>query len=407
MKKKLLLMLLVMPGIIMAQNTLTVEETTIPQTGGEMVVRLQLAAEDVYTSYQFKVDTPQGIAYVTDADDDVECTLVSGHDNSHQATVHWNAGERQLAVGVASMKSALLKCTTVELSIPIAETEAAVGTELTLAFKGVTFIRQDGTKDALDDVDITITIGEPDDGRIKFDENATKLPKYTTGEKADVKMTRTIKAGQWNTIVLPFTLTKAKAEAAFGSDVQLAEFSGFETIYADEDDVTPDAIKINMTTYTMTAKKGMTGGKPFLIKTSKDIESFEADDVTLANTVSAVEKADGYDTPGKLTGTLVKTLIPADGLFINGEKFWYSTGKSMAKAFRCWFELGAVLDKETDFGSRIFLSFDESETTGISLTPNASLRGEGNIYTLDGRKIQRSTLRKGVYVKQGKKVIVK
>ena len=92
MKKKLLLMLSVMPGIIMAQNALTVGETTIPQTGGEMVVRLQLAAEDVYTSYQFKVDTPEGIAYETDADDDEECTLVSGHDNSRQATVRWQAG---------------------------------------------------------------------------------------------------------------------------------------------------------------------------------------------------------------------------------------------------------------------------------------------------------------------------
>ena len=69
-------------------------------------------------------------------------------------------------------------------------------------------------------------------------------------------MRRTIKAGEWNTIVLPFTLTKAKAEAAFGSDVELAEFTGFETEYADEEDITPDAITINFATYTMTAKKG-------------------------------------------------------------------------------------------------------------------------------------------------------
>ena len=161
-----------------------------------------------------------------------------------------------------------------------------------------------------------------------------------------------------------------------------------------------------MTTYTMTSKKGMTGGKPFLIKTSQDIESFEADDVTLASTVTDVEKTDDYDTPGKLTGTLVKTTIPADGLFLNGNQFWYSTGKSTAKAFRCWFELGAVLDKETDFSSRIFLNFTD-ETTGISLTPSLSLRGEGSMYTLDGRQIQRSMLKKGVYVRNGKKMIVK
>ena len=157
----------------------------------------------------------------------------------------------------------------------------------------------------------------------------------------------------------------------------------------------------------MTSKKGMTGGKPFLIKTGKDIDSFEADDVTLFDAVTDVAKADDYDTPGKLTGTLVKTTIPTDGLFLNGNQFWYSTGKSTAKAFRCWFELGAVLDKETDFSSRIFLHFDDSETTGISLIPSPSLRGEGSMYTLDGRQIQRSTLRKGVYVRNGKKMIVK
>ena len=95
-------------------------------------------------------------------------------------------------------------------------------------------------------VETTITIGEVDDGRIKFNENSTSLPIYTAGEKSDVTMTRTIKAGNWSTIVLPFTLTKAKAEAAFGSDVQLAEFSGFEVDYGDdENNVTPLGITIN------------------------------------------------------------------------------------------------------------------------------------------------------------------
>ena len=35
-------------------------------------------------------------------------------------------------------------------------------------------------------------------------------------------MKRTIKARRWSTIVLPFTLTKTKAEAVFGADVPVA-----------------------------------------------------------------------------------------------------------------------------------------------------------------------------------------
>ena len=55
---------------------------------------------------------------------------------------------------------------------------------------------------------------------------------------------------------------------------------------------------------------------------------------------------------------------------------------------------------------------DDSELTGIdSLTPDPSPKGEGSIYMLDGRKVgstsnvQRSTLKKGVYILNGKKVV--
>ena len=50
-----------------------------------------------------------------------------------------------------------------------------------------------------------------------------------------------------------------------------------------------------------------------------------------------------------------------------------------------------------------------SSATGIeSLTPNPSPKGEGNVYDLSGRKVSESSvLPKGVYVVNGKKVIVK
>ena len=246
--------------------------------------------------------------------------------------------------------------------------------------------------------------------RISFDETAEELLSFTAGTKANVRMTRTIKANQWSTIVLPFTLTKAKAEAAFGSDVQLAEFSGFTVDYGeDEENVTPLNIVVNFSTYTMTAKKSMTGGKPFLIKTSSEITSFEADDVTMAGSVTDVQKTDEYDTAGKFTGSFVKTKVPADGLFISDNKFWYSTGATNIKAFRGWFELGAVLDKETDFGAKVFFSIDDEPTSvdGVSVVPPHC----GDIYTIEGqyvgRDIPTERLKKGIYIVHGKKVVVK
>jgi len=243
-----------------------------------------------------------------------------------------------------------------------------------------------------------ITIGQPDDGRLKFYETSTSLPVYTAGGKANVTMFRTIRANQWSTICLPFQLTKAKAEAAFGSDVQLAEFTGFSTTYEDEDTPVPSSITITFTPYELKGTKPMKGGVPYLIKTSKDIESFEADDVTLFAAVNDVEKTDEYDTNGKFRGTLVKTVVPKDGLFVSDEKFYYSTGKTAIKAFRGWLELGAVLDKETDFGVKMFVGDIETRVDGLNVKD-----ANGNIYDLSGRKVAKP--QHGVYIINGRKIM--
>jgi len=401
----LIMALMAVPVLATAQNALTVAEMTIPKSGGDLKFNFQFAQEGMYTSYQFKIETPEGALYDIDESGDVECTLGECHTNSHSATAHWNASNSTLGVGVASMSSALLKGISGELiSIPMLETEKSVGTELTFKVVDITYIRLDGTKDKLNDYEFTITIGEPDDGRIKFNENDTKLPTYTAGTKGNVRMARTIKANQWSTIVLPFTLNKTKAETIFGSDVKLAEFTGFETVYEDEDVPVPSSITINFVTYELKGTKPMSGGKPFLIKTSKDITSFEADDCTLVGAVSDVTKPDKeYDISGKFTGTFVKSKVPADGLFINDEKFYYSTGATNIKAFRGWFELDAVLNKMTDFGVKMFIDIDGIATPveGLNI-----LKSEDMVYDMSGRRISEPSQR-GMYIVNGRKVVIK
>ena len=254
-------------------------------------------------------------------------------------------------------------------------------------------------------VETAITI-EENDGRIHFDENSTSLPAYTAGEKGDITMVRSIKANQWSTICLPFTLTATKAKEIFGDDMELAEFNGFSVDYGDdEENIIPLTITINLVPCSLSVRKPMTGGKPFLIKTKKDIEGFEADDVTLTKVVSNAEKMDSEGvTPGKLTGSLVKTIVPTDGLFISDNKFWYSTGLTNIKAFRCWFELGAVLDKETDFGARVFFHFDD-EATGINDVDSSKLAVDDRYYNLNGQRVENP--KKGLYIKNNKKIVVK
>ena len=387
-----------------AQNALSVPNITIPQGGqAPLEIQFKFEEENVFSGFQFDVSLAEGLSLVEE-NGKVVYEKGNCYEESHQITANFVADEQVYAFGCLSLESEPILGTKGTLLTVTVEVDASltVGTVLKGNIRKVALGTVLAESIPLSDVEFTITIDEPDDGRLKFNESSTILPKYTAGQKADVTMQRTIKANQWNTIVLPFTLTKAKAEAAFGSDVQLAEFTGFETIYASEDDMTPDAININLSTYTMTAKKGMPGGKPFVIKTSKDIESFQADNVTLAEKVNDVENYDEYDTPGRFTGTFVKTTIPEDGLFISDNKFWYSAGKSTAKAFRCWFELGAVLDKETNFEARVIFKFDD-ETSGIATVKRTE---DESFYDLMGRKLLKAN-KKGIYVKNGRKVVVK
>ena len=53
------------------------------------------------------------------------------------------------------------------------------------------------------------------------------------------------------------------------------------------------------------------------------------------------------------------------------------------------------------------INFDD-ETTGISLTPAPSPRGEGSeYYTLDGRKLSGKPTKKGMYIVNGRKVVIR
>ena len=253
-------------------------------------------------------------------------------------------------------------------------------------------------------VQTTMTVSGVDDGRIHFDETSATLPNYSPGDKELVTIARTIKKDQWSTLVLPFNLTRAVAYEVFGNDVQFAKFDGFEVDYGeDEENITPLGILVKFISYTIPARGNLAGGTPVLIKVSDNITSIEPEDeVTLTNTVTDVEKVDEYNTAGKFTASLVKTVVPEDGLFITDEQFWYSVGKTNIKGFRGWFELDAVLGEETDFGANI--RFVVNDATDIHDIEQEGVKANEGWYTLDGRKLSGKPAQKGIYIQNGKKV---
>ena len=407
MKKKFLMLLTVLAGFVSAyaDNGISVGNVSIPQ-GRTGTINIELNNDDYdFTAFTFKLTLPEGLSFMLNGSGKPSFEKTDRFDESH--TVSSSVSGQVGSFGCLSGDKAAIKGKSgILLKVYVtADGDLGVGTELTATLSELTFTTTSVTEVTFDDLDFNVAISE---NRITFDETSTTLPVYTAGEKANVRMKRTIKANEWSTIVLPFTLTKKKATDAFGSDVQLAEFDGFETEYADDDDITPDAITLNFTTYTMTAQKGMTGGKPYLIKTTKDITEFTADNATLCSSVADVEKEDEFETSGKMTGTFVKTKVPADGLFLSGNKFWYSVGKTNIKAFRGWFELGAVLDKATDFEANIRYVIDEEPTIIEGIGESSVLQGA--VYNVNGQLIGKdidvNTLPKGIYYVDGKKVFI-
>ena len=106
---------------------------------------------------------------------------------------------------------------------------------------------------------------------------------------------------------------------------------------------------------------------------------------------------------GKLIGTYhAGDAIPADGLFLSGNKFWYSTGATIIKAFRAYFMLNEVLSRVAEAKVRFIVGEDATAIEGI--TPYME---DGVWYTLDGRQLNGKPTEKGVYIVSNKKVIIK
>ena len=253
-----------------------------------------------------------------------------------------------------------------------------------------------------------------------LDETSLVVPEETT-TPVDIKVLRTIKAGEWSTICLPFAMTGEEVTAAFGDDVQLADFIDYEV----EEDEEENIVKINVNFENLDPTDGMEANYPYLIKINKteDITEFTANAVIEPDEENAVVEYDNGRTGrnrkvyGTFKGTFhAGTVVPENCLFLNGNNFWYSKGLTTMKAFRAYFLFVEVLTSIEDAKSRIAFSFESNSgtTTGVSEIENGRLKTEDSVYDLTGRRVKSSILnsqssiqKKGVYVKNGKKVVIR
>jgi hypothetical protein len=201
---------------------------------------------------------------------------------------------------------------------------------------------------------------------------------------ADVTMSRTIKAG-FNTVVLPFTLTVNQVTTAFGTGTEVYNYS------EDSDDATRATVNFNK------GDGSINANTPVLVKATVASSSQTFEGVQIV----AAEEAKVVGTNFDFVGTYAPiAIIPAGDYFIGNGALYKSTGATSMNAFRAYITANRS-------GARIakfFIDGVEGETTAIEGLEVVGA-DNGKIYNLNGQEVKAT--KKGLYIQNGKKVVVK
>ena len=238
-------------------------------------------------------------------------------------------------------------------------------------------------------------------------DNTTKIDGLTKDNQYNVTLNRSFGSGKWYSVVLPFSVSQKQMKTVFGNDVKVLHYNN----------VTGSTLNLTEHFYQM-----IVGGTPVLVKPSQDVTNPVFDNVTLTskNVVAIEDKNSGF----KCTGSWENEDYPEYSYFINAKdsKFYLydptkvAAGKKPhAGAFRAW-----IISNSPNPASAAKLTMringieDENETTAIwnaviGNDDNAEVASKG-IYSLSGQKMNATDTRslpKGMYIVNGKKVIVK
>lgn len=191
----------------------------------------------------------------------------------------------------------------------------------------------------------------------------------------NVALTCAINAGDWSTIVLPFAVSKSDLEAAFGTTVTVAQFTG--------------AAENALNFYTVTT---LNANEPYLIKVDGDVSGVKTfNGVTVANSADPQVEHDNFT----FKGAYVSGNVPAESYVLTNNSLSKVTDDQTAiDAFRAYFAGNST-------ASKIDLYID-GEITGIPAIYNSQSIMNNEYYDFLGRRA--TALKHGYYIINGIKV---
>lgn len=398
--KKIKVLLAAMLGMVAGMATadeVAVGNVTVPK-GGQAVVSINLNNPDkIYTAGQMQLTLPEGVTAVLNSNGNPTAAKGERMAEDHAiGTAHLEDGTdlftifSQSSAAITGTEGAMFHVTVT------ADASLEVGTVLEGALTDIEMTTTDAVPTLFNDQTFTITIGEQADTRTVLDETSTTVPESETG--VDVRVKRTINAGEWNTLCLPFAMTEAQVKEAFGDDAELADFTGWSS--EEDEDGNIVNITVNFTDVTE-----VEANHPYIIKVSEDVSEFSIDGVDIQpEDEPTVQVGKKKAERGYFTGTYVAdTEVPEDDIFLSGNKFWYSAGQTRMKAFRAYFEFADVLTDMDSSAAKIAMSFDKDKTGISRVTSNKE--GNGATYNIAGQRVLKPT--NGIFIKDGKKITIK
>jgi hypothetical protein len=407
MKKKLLLFIaafFALSGNVMAASyTISVPDFT-GYKGSTATMTINLINDVIVAGAQFDMTLPSGVTFASYELTNRSTGMTLSSDNGRYILFSMPDQGVKHTIAVDGSGEAILNFT-----LDIAET-VAPGT-YPITFENATISDENNVSVSTTIAQATLTVKEM--VTVTLDEESTTVPTATT-EPVIAKVKRSINAGQWSTICLPFAMTADQLTEAFGEGVALAEFTGYTV---EEDNYTePSGITLEFTKLAETA--GTVANNPYLIKVTNAItydEGFTVKNVTIDpnedNTSITISKQASNKKKYSIDfyGYIAKSTMIVGEFFISGGKFYKNTtdGKSI-KGFRADF----LIDDKMSPAFAKPMSIDiDGETTGIfEIKENERTLTDG-VYTINGqyvgKNIDSNTLPKGVYIINGKKKIVK
>lgn len=216
----------------------------------------------------------------------------------------------------------------------------------------------------------------------------TATVSFNAQDNVDVQLKRTLSPEYWNTFCVPFTISADVIKEKFGEGTQVCTFGSMEG-----------------TVMNFAHSTSIEAGKPYIVKPTKEVVDPTFTGVNIEAVAAKQVGANGYFMQGIYS---VKTDLTTDGtnLFLgDGNKFYKPLGTTTAKmkGMRAFF----IVPQGTNFAA-LRANIDGATTAIDEFATVVEQPTDNRIYNLQGQFVGTNFEGlHGVYVQNGKKVLVK